>query len=238
MCQFFSFVTYKGKPFYLNIEKRKEIISRGKEYFEFLDSHSFLCSELKLDVDKVNKYEYNDNGFEVDQINDLLNDSEEAKKWVEKFIKTKEFQKICIESVVSDGKAIKYIKNPSEKLKEIAVKQNGNAIKYIKNPSEKLKELAVKQNKNAIKHIKNPSTKIQELAVKQNGYVIKYIKNPSEKIQELAVKQNGYVIKHIKNPSEKLKELAVKENGYAMQYIKNPSEKIQELAVKRKWICN
>ena len=228
MCQFFSFVTHKGKPYYLNSKKRKEISSKG--YSDYLDSHSVLCSELKLDVDKVNKYEYNKNGFEVDQINDLLNDSVEAKEWVEEFIKTKEFRDICIKSLVYDGHAIQFINKPSEKLKKAAVKNNGHAIRHIKNPSEKIKELAVKQNGYVIKYIDNPSEKIQELAVKQEGYAIEFINNPSEKIQELAVSENAFAIRYIKNPTEKTQEIAVKQNRHVIHHIKNPTEKIQGIA--------
>ena len=32
MCQFFSFVTYKGKPYYLNSEKRKKLLSKGIDF--------------------------------------------------------------------------------------------------------------------------------------------------------------------------------------------------------------
>src|SRR5271157_1432808 len=92
----------------------------------------------------------------------------------------------------------------SEKLLEKAVKRHGRAIKYIKNPSEQVQLEAVKQNGWAIKHIKNPSEQVQLEAVKQYGNAIEYIKNPSEQVQLEAVKENGYAIYYIENPSEQV----------------------------------
>ena len=47
-------------------------------------------------------------------------------------------------SIQQDGCAIKYIKEPSEKVQMVAVQQNGWAIQFIKNPSEKVQLAAVK----------------------------------------------------------------------------------------------
>ena len=41
-----------------------------------------------------------------------------------------------LEIVKRFGRAIKYIKNPSEEVQLAAVKKNGSAIRFIKNPSE------------------------------------------------------------------------------------------------------
>ena len=102
---------------------------------------------------------------------------------------------MCFKALENEGYVLRYIKNPTEKMKLIAVKNDGFAIDLIKNPTEEMQILAVQQNGNVIKFIKNPSEKVQEEAVKQNGLAIQYIENPSEKIQEEAIKQNFNVLR-------------------------------------------
>ena len=70
MCKFFSCVSNGQKLFYFNWEERQKLIKNNHEEWDS-DSHTSIAAFFKLDVDKVNKYEYNPltKKFVVDQIN-------------------------------------------------------------------------------------------------------------------------------------------------------------------------
>lgn len=65
-------------------------------------------------------------------------------------------------AVKQDGRAIEYIKRPSEEMQLLAVSQNGSAIKYIDNPSEEVQLTAVSQDINAIGYIRNPCKEVKD----------------------------------------------------------------------------
>ena len=100
-----------------------------------------------------------------------------------------------------DGRAIRFIKNPTLEVQLEAVKQNGYAIEFIKNPTVEVQLEAVKQNGLAIQYIKKPTVEIQLAAIKQNGYVIKFIEKPTIEVQLEAVKRSEWAIKFIENPA-------------------------------------
>ena len=136
-------------------------------------------------------------------------------------------------AVKKAGWQIKYIKNPSEKVKLAAVERDGYAIEFIKNPSEKTQLAAVERDAFLMEYIKNPSKEVQLAAVKKDGNVIQYIKNPSKEVQLAAVKRSGIAIQYIENPSEEAQLAAVKRAGWQIKFIKNPSLKVQMAAVEQ-----
>ena len=158
MCNFFSFITFNRKKYYFNAEQRASLSEDEKP-----DSHSYICTYYDLPEDKCNKYEFVNNRFVIDQINDK-EDSEQAERFMLKFKETESFKNICLVAVKQNGWAIQYIANPNEEIKKLAVKQNGYTIRYIDNPSEAVKKLAVKQNGYAIRYISSPSLAVQNLA--------------------------------------------------------------------------
>jgi len=90
MCNFFSFVSDPSKPIperfmYMDWPTRQKIIAKELNYET--DSHTsvadFFGYKGKAE-DSLNKYEYNPllGKFQVDQINNKIDDSAEAKKWV------------------------------------------------------------------------------------------------------------------------------------------------------------
>jgi hypothetical protein len=111
-----------------------------------------------------------------------------------------------------------------------AVERDGYAIVYIKDPSEAMQMVSVKERGNFIEYIETPSEAVQMAAVNQNGYAIHYIKNPTEAVQMAAVNQNGYAIEHINDPSEAVQLAAVNQDRRAIRHIKNPSEAVQKAA--------
>ena len=131
------------------------------------------------------------------------------------------------------GRALQYIKNPSEKVQMYAILHSPDNIRYIKNPSEEIQLKAIELNPCDIMHIKNPCEQAQIEAVKYSSSNIMYIENPSEQIQLKVVKKDGKNIYYISNPSEKVKLAAVKQDCMAIEYIKNPSEQVQLASVKQ-----
>jgi hypothetical protein len=98
MCNFFSFTTKgDGVPMYFNTKLRKQI-NKGKLSYE-VDSHTSINDYFGLrgaDEDKTNKYEFilgNPHKFIIDQMN-AADDSGKCRKWINKFIKTKEYSHI------------------------------------------------------------------------------------------------------------------------------------------------
>lgn len=98
-------------------------------------------------------------------------------------------------AVEKDGPSIRWIANPSEKVKLCAVKHDktGETIHYILDPSEELQILALENHENAFTHMKDPTEKVQLMAISKNPHLIEHIKNPSEKVQWAALKRNSHI---------------------------------------------
>ena len=95
--------------------------------------------------------------------------------------------KLQLASVIKDWSLIRYIKNPSEEVQLVAVKQsNGLAILDIVNPNEKVQLAVINRNWSAIHFFKNPSEEVQLAAVRKNVMAIRSIKNPTPKVIELS----------------------------------------------------
>ena len=112
-------------------------------------------------------------------------------------------------------KIINRKKDPTEEM----VKRNYTTIQYVKNPSEKLISIALKQNGHAIQYIDNDNIteKIQIKFLKKEGkYWFQYIKNPTEKAKLYAIKKCAVNIQFIENPTEEMKLLALKKNGLTL----------------------
>ena len=65
----------------------------------------------------------------------------------------------CESLLKKDGMMLEYIKNPTVKLKLIALKQNGLALKYIQNQTNKMHHIALNNNLLSIKYINNEEKK-------------------------------------------------------------------------------
>jgi len=158
------------------------------------------------------------------------------------------------------NKAISFkdIKNPSNKIIKIAIKQDRKNFKYIKvqtpsimrdaiehayeneipdlykmfiDPPESITLDALGRNGEIIKYIENPSQRMINKAIQETPQAIRYIKNPSEKLQILAIEQDAYALTYIKNPSEKVQLLAMENDPNVIEVIDNPSEEVQEMAI-------
>ncbi|MDB4330267.1 hypothetical protein N9948_00880 [bacterium] len=148
---------------------------------------------------------------------------------------SEELQLLHIKEHKEYDDAISAIRKPTEKVQLKAIENRGFNIQYINKPTEKVQLEAVKELASAISYIKNPSEKVQLEAVKSHGDHLRRIKNPSEKVQLEAVKGQGTAIEYIENPSEKVQLEAVKSWGpEAIEYIENPTDKVKELAKTKK----
>ena len=127
MCNFFSFITLgDGKGIYIPANKRESVKDP--------DSHSVIAyyTNPKMGfVDTINKYEYANGQFIVDQINAKVDDRAQAEKWVKAFVKTDEFQKLCLAVVKQDGYALRFVKTQTPEICLAAVKQDGYVLKYV-----------------------------------------------------------------------------------------------------------
>ena len=77
-------------------------------------------------------------------------------------------------------------------------KKDGSHIQYVKNQTERICLVAVRQNRYALQYVKNQTEQICLEAVKQNGYALYYVKNQTEQLCLEAVRQNRYVLQYVK----------------------------------------
>lgn len=151
-----------------------------------------------------------------------------------------------INTLKTDGSYLKYIKNPTEEMKKIAVQQNGYAIKFISNPSNELIEIAIRQQPSNSMYIENPTKEQIELMISIDPMSIRYIRSGvTRKHWTTATKANPILIRYIprqfitKTLAEevgckdftmiphipnrildmKLVKSFVQANGYALQFI-------------------
>ena len=88
MCKFFSFISYEREFYYC------DSLVRGTEEEE-PDSHSRICEIFQLREDNCNKYEVVDGKLIVDNIVDEEELLEDVQAWVDNFIVSPEFFRIC-----------------------------------------------------------------------------------------------------------------------------------------------
>lgn len=123
-----------------------------------------------------------------------------------------------IKEIYRDPWNIRFIKNKTEELQQIAVKEDAYVIEYIKKTFESVQLIAVNINGHLIKFIKNPSETVQLAAIKQTPIAIRYIKTPCEAAQIEAVIQYPYMIRHIKDPFESTIIACLNVNSTAMLF--------------------
>lgn len=104
-----------------------------------------------------------------------------------------------IEFLKNNGMALKYVKNPTERMIKTAIKNNKKAIQFVENPSEKDIDFVLSGfDKVDIKLIKNPSLKFLVKAsrpsnIKEMLKDVDFSKLTDMEIDEL-IKINPYVI--------------------------------------------
>lgn len=135
-------------------------------------------------------------------------------------------------AVTTNGLALAYCHNPSDRVVMAAIEENGRAVEYIQHPSESILEFVIDKGWNYLEYIDSPSEAIVKRALAQSGWAIKYVKNPSEELQLLAVETNFDAIQYIENPTQQVQEMAIRHNYQALRYIKVPTFASECLAVR------
>jgi len=122
-----------------------------------------------------------------------------------------------------DGNYIKYVLNPTEEQKRQAILSNSMAIRFIKDISEDLIELALglSTNGDVLKFIPQyTEDQGQDLVMRQ-----------SERRIFTALRKNGSAIKHVKEPTKAMKLTAVARSKGALKWIKDLDPEIIREAI-------
>lgn len=138
---------------------------------------------------------------------------------------------MCLKALTHQGTLIQHIKNPSNELIEIALKNNGCALKFIKNPTYDMFKIALKNNPYCLYDIENPSNELLQIAISQDGSLIEDVENQTEELCLLALENNINAIYYIKNHSDNICEYYLNNNGDFLN-LKNPSYNICKLAIE------
>ncbi len=113
---------------------------------------------------------------------------------------------------------IRFIKNPTEEMKEIACYKNPYLIRFIKDKTERIQLFSVQQRllPDVIAYIKNPSIDVQKAAIDQFSHAIIHIKNPTEEIKEYALERNYYLVMSnvMLEDKDRNKEFIIKKLAY------------------------
>lgn len=146
-----------------------------------------------------------------------------------------EFIKIYAMEKDYQGDSLGLLQHPSNKVIDAALKTTGQSIKYVQNPTEQQKLLAIRcstESPDLIRKISKPTIQMQKIHVSRYLDGINYIKNPSESVKIVAAKAHGIeILPHIENPSEQVLLIAINytysvELNHFLRYIPHPNHKI------------
>ena len=155
-----------------------------------------------------------------------------------KYVKNKS-EDICILAVKQNGYALKYVPYNliTNEMCMSAVQQNGTALEYVPNNfiTNEICIAAVQKDAWALKYVKEQTPEICLLAIKENGGVLQHVKDQTEELCALAIKENYYAFKYVREQTEELCKLAVQEDGFMLEYVKTQTPEICELAVQKNW---
>lgn len=142
---------------------------------------------------------------------------------------------IDMAAVQRDGVAIKFIPSARQTLaiQEAAIKNNPESLRYIEQPSEKIKLLAIKLKPQTILYVQDPTQKMIDFALTQDGRCIRGIRNPSAQNCLKAIQQNPDVIADIPNPTPEMCLKAVRLQGWTIFHIKDQTKDLCLEAVKQ-----
>jgi len=153
-----------------------------------------------------------------------------------------EDEKECLRAIKNWDYNIRWIKNPTEEMQELAISINPYDIFYIHNSGEKIKNKVIDRDSISIQYIHNPSKELQIRAIRNSRYniwVIVLCDNWEEfkeeirdnirsdkSIKELITEEIGF------NPEDKSECLkAVYKDSSNIKYIKNPTEEMYKLLI-------
>lgn len=178
---------------------------------------------------------YVKNGL-CDALKEALNAMDEAKFLAEfkaepnllKFVTNPVLLKAAVSQ---DWKIVRKIDGASDELWAEAVRQSADALKFIRNPGEKVLVAAVERDWKYLQDIENPTAAVVVAAVKQNFHAFEYvsIRRRTEAVQLAAVRTDWRCIQYLQRASENVQMEAVRHSKEAFKLIKNPAPSVKEL---------
>lgn len=136
-----------------------------------------------------------------------------------------------------DPTVIAYMHSPTEEHKMSAVMRKGGTIQYIKNPSDLLIDVAIKQDPMSLGYIYNrvSDNKLRELiqiAIKRKPKAVKNVINSvPQSIIEFILSIKGECLRYLKNQTEELCLVAIENNPLAIEYVVEQTSKIQSAII-------
>jgi hypothetical protein len=171
--------------------------------------------------------------FSYDEIIQILKTDPRCYQYIHKIVMQYNYQtEELINLILDEGDNIRFIENPTVEYMEHAIKNIASSIRYIKNPSEALINLAIDYSNSWLfwfKDIKNPTQEMLNKALKKDSSIIQYIKNPSEELINYVLSIKGTSIKWIKKPSFKHLTKAIDTDFSSIEVIKDKNISIELL---------
>jgi hypothetical protein len=127
-----------------------------------------------------------------------------------------------LEAIKIDPLKIKYIKNPSDEIKNAALVKDGESIQFIENPTIDDIFKSILQPNDAFQYVYK---KFNELKASEDPRYVNIV-------EKQAVKNHGKNIQYLENPSPELRKIALYQYPFAIQYLENPTEEEISYAVK------
>jgi hypothetical protein len=134
--------------------------------------------------------------------------------------KSVKVENICLDILKRNMSVFKYINHKSYKICKAALEYNIEYLADIKNPSDKILELAFSISKRSINHIKQTEN-ICLKAISINPGTLKYIEDQTKEMCIKAVKLNAETLKYVRYEFRILEVFlaAVQNDGMALRYV-------------------
>ncbi len=144
-----------------------------------------------------------------------------------KFVTNPELLKAVVRN---DWKIVRKIENASDELWAEAVRASAEALKFVRDPGEKVLIAAVERDWRYLQEIERPTAAVVAAAVKQDYHALEFvsIKHRTEPVQLTAVRTDPRCIEFLQRASETVQMEAVRKDKGVFALIKNPCEAVKE----------
>jgi len=140
-------------------------------------------------------------------------------------------EKINLIAIKEDYKLLQYVKQPSKKIYLAAAKNHTDALLYIYKQTHELCLIAVRYTGLALKHVKEQNCVICLAAVNNTGLALEFVEKQTKDICFAAVKQNKRAIKYVKDNSIVIE--LMKYDGMLLKYVDKQTNAICLAAIKQ-----
>ena len=163
---------------------RKSFKSGGLHFTTVDNLHKFTPIQIniaiiKLCEDALFYIDSTSNGFKTNKFNII------------KIVQLDEICKIVANRNCFESEYLEHINHQT-------IKSCGICLKYVKNQTDEICKLAVRQDGTALQYVKEQTNEICELAIKQDPFALIYVKNPTINTFLLAAKHCGCALHDLK----------------------------------------